>query len=361
MSIPSLLALSFRKLYSVYPEDALQLVEMGLDLPWSMICSKEFFELGLQRGLSERDRFLEILSLRVFSDLACPLVYDQDTLQLERFRAEQELEELPSNLTHNITFYRSNFVLGWRSFPYKSIAHYFLSSHNLDDLLHDSLLLDFYRQDSNYASFLSLYRPLHYLLQTCDLEELKSVNLNSTDLCRALELKIIYNQEAKEAFALLSTLSDKRGHLPDKVNQALLVTGQGVLERSKVSHVSALAFGCQYRHLTRVLRDLPRVDLFLNAFEGWLHHRRLEDFYFTTQALLQTRIGKQERIKICQFSRALPVDIVAYLLTLMEEKVYFLKGILANNKGYLATTRFCEIKLQELAAQGQGLILPPLV
>nr|WIL04727.1 hypothetical protein Cduv_247 [Cedratvirus duvanny] len=346
MSVLSLLTLSFRKLYSSRPEDALQLAEMGLDLPWSVVADKEFFDLGLRRGLNEKERFMEIVSYRVFSDLTSPILYDQDTLQLERFRVEEEIEELPKHFVHSIAFYRENFALGWRTFPYKSIVHHFLPSFGLEDLLQDPVLVNFYNQDNSYVSFLSLYQPLHYLLSSCSLEDIKNSGVKTEHLCRALELKIIYNQEPKEAFQLLSSFCKERGYLERKVKQALLVHGNGVVQIESISDVSALTFSCRYNHLNK----MSCVDLFLNAFEGWLYHRNLEDFYYTTKTTLQSRIGKLDRIKICQFSRALPVDIVDYLLTLMEEKVYFLKGVLRNNKGYLATVRFCENKLKELAS-----------
>jgi hypothetical protein len=358
MSVPSLLVLSFRKLHSSSPEDALELVNMDLDLPWSLVCDKEFFDLGLKRGLSEKERFVEILSHRVFTDLACPLVYDQDTLQLEKFRTEEELDHVPPSFQHNVSFYKNNFVLGWRTFPFKSIAHHFLPFVGVDDLLADSVLLNFYQTNANYASFLSMYKPLHHLLSQCDLSELSSLERDE-NLCRALELKIIYGREGKEARDLLLQLHDSKGYLLQKVNQALLVHLNGVIDRKSISDMSALAFSSHHTHLKRIPACISRLDLFLNAFEGWLHHRRLEDFYYTTRALLNSPLGKQERIVICQFSRGLPVDIVDYLFGLIIEKAYFLQGVLRNNKGYLAVTRFCEIKLQEIQALAPT--LPPLV
>ena len=360
MSNPdSLLAQSFRKLYSHLPLDALKLIEMGIELPWSLVCDKEFFDLGLHRGLSEKERFVEILSYKVPTHLACPLLYEQDTLQLERFRLqEEEVEQLVWQ--HNINFYRERFVLGWRVFPYKSIVYHFLPYAGIDELLEDPVLLNFYSASANYASFLSIYKPVHYLLSNSNLEDiLGAKGLSSPDLCRTLELKIIYDREGKEALDALLSLSQERGYLPKKVNQALLVHGQGVLERGDVSDMTALAFSCQHRHLQRIPKDIPRLDLFLSAFEGWLHHRRTDDFYHTSKAILR-RINREERIKICQFSCGLPVDVVEYLLSIVDEKVYFLKGVLVNNKGYTSVVRFCEIKLQELASSGQGLSLPPL-
>nr|WIL04114.1 hypothetical protein Clen_184 [Cedratvirus lena] len=347
MPVPSLLELSFRKLC---PEDALQLVTLGLDLPWNLACDKEFFDLGLQRGLSEKERFVEILSYKIFTDLACPLLYDQDTLQLEKFRVEEELDHLPLSFQHNVAFYRNNFVLSWRTFPFKSIAYHFLAQAGVDDLLVDSVLLNFYNTNANYASFLSLYKPSHYLFSQCDLSDLLLANLDNRNLCRTLELKIIYNREGKEAQDTLLSLGDSEGYLVQKVNQALLVNGQGVLDRRSISDMSALAFSCQYVFLRKIPQNISRIDLFLNAFEGWMYHRRLEDFYYTTKAILGEKINKEDTIKLCQFSRALPVDIVGYILNLVTEKTFFLKGILRNNKGYLGTTRFCEIKLQELEA-----------
>ncbi|SOB74271.1 hypothetical protein BQ9231_00388 [Cedratvirus lausannensis] len=356
MSVTSLLELSFRKLF---PEDALQLVTMGIDLPWRLACEGEFFDFGLQRGLSERERFVELLSYKVFTDLACPPLYEQDTLQLEKFRGEEELDHLPRSFQHNVAFYRNNFALGWRTFPFKSIVHHFLPWAGVDELLKDPILLNSFNANANYASFLSLYKPVHYLLSQCELVDLLSEGLPGKDLCRVLELKIIYDREGKEARDLLLSLCDSDGYLPQKVNQALLVHGQGVLDRKSISDMSALAFSCRYNFLRKIPQNISRIDLFLNAFEGWMHHRRLEDFYYTTRLLLTDKIGREDTIKLCQFSRSLPVDIVNYILGLVTEKTFFLKGILRNNKGYLGTIRFCEIKLQEMEAETPT--LPPMV
>lgn len=316
----SLLSLAFTSL----PEQDIEYVlSLDLFINWDEVVGKNF-----ARSCSKKEAFLEESSHRKVGEYS-KQVFSDETYQLERFRLGYIVEKEEKFIRHSVSFYAENFTLTWRTLPFFSIIGNFLTK-STDEILSDKTLTYFCDRDPWYKSFLSAYEYEHYILSFLSCRQLLESNLDFTTKQKALQIKVIYSRGKK---------AQKYITKKPALNTCLLATGKGNFYFSE-DNLTALAFACDHKRLNFTKEDA--LHLYLNAYEGWLHHRRTKDFTILARKLIE-KIDECDLQVLVRNCSGVPLAVF--------EKVYdkvcfspdYVKEISLYNEGYKLNKRFIDL------------------